>query len=166
MSTPSPPPQRIGLPWPELNVGLAYKDVISSSDSGKYSKILIFCCCWFGSFLKLWNLFDTELTTVSDFYFTKYKSSAPLLGFLLFFFVYNIVFTFHSPNHLSFTRWIQRIQNGQVCSLLSHNFSLDSGEFVISFLVYDVLQIQIDGEVVKDPNTLLRFLFLHWFEHL
>jgi len=23
--------------------------------------------------------------------------------------------------------------------------------------VYDVLQIQIDGEVVKDPNTLLRF---------
>ncbi|KAG7565390.1 Pseudouridine synthase catalytic domain superfamily [Arabidopsis suecica] len=79
MSTPSPPPQRIGLPWPELNDGLTYKDVISSSES--------------------------ELTTVSDFYFTKYKSSAPLLG------------------------WIQRIQNGQ---------------------------IQIDGEVVKDPNTLLR----------
>ncbi|CAC07917.1 putative protein [Arabidopsis thaliana] len=75
----SPPPQRIGLPWPELNDGLAYKDAISSSES--------------------------ELTTVSEFYFTKYKSSAPLLG------------------------WIQRIQNGQ---------------------------IQIDGEVVKDPNTLLR----------
>ncbi|CDY29071.1 hypothetical protein HID58_077649 [Brassica napus] len=73
------PPQQIGLPWPELNDGLTYKDVVSSSDS--------------------------ELTTVSDFYYTKYKSSAPLLG------------------------WIQRIQNGQ---------------------------IQVDGEVVKDPNTLLR----------
>ncbi|KAL0890327.1 hypothetical protein Bca101_014310 [Brassica carinata] len=73
------PPQHIGLPWPELNDGLTYKDVVSSSDS--------------------------ELTTVSDFYYTKYKSSAPLLG------------------------WIQRIQNGQ---------------------------IQVDGEVVKDPNTLLR----------
>ncbi|KAL1199858.1 RNA pseudouridine synthase 5 [Cardamine amara subsp. amara] len=80
MSSPLPPAQqRIGLPWPELNDGLAYKDVISSS--------------------------ELELTTVSDFYSTKYKSSAPLLG------------------------WIQRIQNGQ---------------------------IQIDGEIVKDPNTLLR----------
>ncbi|CAA7019227.1 unnamed protein product [Microthlaspi erraticum] len=83
MSPPPPPPppqqQRIGFPWPELNDGLVYKDVVSSSDS--------------------------ELTTVSDFYYTKYKSSAPLLG------------------------WIQRIQNGQ---------------------------IQIDGEVVEDPNTLLR----------
>ncbi|KFK34479.1 hypothetical protein AALP_AA5G150800 [Arabis alpina] len=75
----SPQQQRIGLPWPELNDGLVYKDIVSSSES--------------------------ELTTVSDFYSTKYKSSAPLLG------------------------WIQRIQNGQ---------------------------IQIDGEVVKDPNTLLR----------
>ncbi|XP_010515681.1 PREDICTED: RNA pseudouridine synthase 5 isoform X1 [Camelina sativa] len=76
---PSPPQQRIGLPWPELNDGLEYKDIVSSSES--------------------------ELMTVSEFYFTKYKSSAPLLG------------------------WIQRIQNGQ---------------------------IQIDGEVVKDPNTVLR----------
>ncbi|CAN8254688.1 unnamed protein product [Cochlearia groenlandica] len=73
------PPQRIGLPWPELNDGLSYKDVVSSSES--------------------------ELTTVSDFYSTKYSSSAPLQG------------------------WVQRIQNGQ---------------------------IQIDGEVVKDPTTLLR----------
>ncbi|XP_023637976.1 RNA pseudouridine synthase 5 isoform X2 [Capsella rubella] len=79
MMSPSPPQQRIGLPWPEHNDGLEYKDVVSSSES--------------------------ELTTVSDFYFTKYKSSAPLLG------------------------WIQRIQNGQ---------------------------IQIDGEVVKDPKTVLR----------
>ncbi|XP_010426838.1 PREDICTED: RNA pseudouridine synthase 5-like isoform X2 [Camelina sativa] len=76
---PSPSQQRIGLPWPELNDGLEYKDIVSSSES--------------------------ELTTVSEFYFTKYKSSAPLLG------------------------WIQRIQNGQ---------------------------IQIDGEVVKDPNTVLK----------
>ncbi|KAF8052905.1 hypothetical protein N665_1492s0009 [Sinapis alba] len=73
------PPQHIGLPWPELNDGLTYNDVVSSSDS--------------------------ELRKVSDFYYSKYKSSAPLLG------------------------WIQRIQNGQ---------------------------IQVDGEVVKDPNTLLR----------
>ncbi|ESQ45273.1 hypothetical protein EUTSA_v10010446mg [Eutrema salsugineum] len=81
MSGKPPSLKRIGLPWPELNDGLAYKDVVSSFSS------------------------SSELTTVSDFYSTKYKSSAPLLG------------------------WIQRIQNGQ---------------------------IQIDGEVVKDHNTLLR----------
>jgi hypothetical protein len=77
----SPPPQRIGLPWPELNDGLAYKDAISSSES--------------------------ELTTVSEFYFTKYKSSAPLLGFLLFFFLYSssTIISFLLSilfNHLSF----------------------------------------------------------------
>ncbi|XP_048618806.1 RNA pseudouridine synthase 5 isoform X3 [Brassica napus] len=99
------PPQQIGLPWPELNDGLTYKDVVSSSDS--------------------------ELTTVSDFYYTKYKSSAPLLG------------------------WIQRIQNGQVAHSFHRKFSLDSLEFC-NFISQFFWQIQVDGEVVKDPNTLLR----------
>ncbi|XP_048632722.1 RNA pseudouridine synthase 5 isoform X1 [Brassica napus] len=99
------PPQRIGLPWPELNDGLTYKDVVSSSDS--------------------------ELRTVSDFYYSKYKSSAPLLGFysssLLLY--SSSTFSFFINIFFSSFRWIQRIQNGQ---------------------------IQVDGEVVKDPNTLLR----------
>jgi len=44
----SPPPQRIGLPWPELNDGLAYKDAISSSESGKkFKKVDLLLLFWF-----------------------------------------------------------------------------------------------------------------------
>ncbi|KDP25730.1 hypothetical protein JCGZ_23951 [Jatropha curcas] len=77
-----------GLPWPDLNDGLFYSDVASSSDS--------------------------ELTLI-DFYSGKYNNSAPLQG------------------------WLQRIQNGQVV-----------------FSVFLVLQISIDGIVVKESNTKLR----------
>ncbi|WCJ19362.1 hypothetical protein M5689_001657 [Euphorbia peplus] len=44
-----------GLPWPQLNQGLFYKDLVSSSDSG---------------------------LTLIDFYSRKYTSSAPLQGWL------------------------------------------------------------------------------------
>ncbi|KAK9913265.1 hypothetical protein M0R45_037087 [Rubus argutus] len=67
-----------GLPWPDLNDGLFYNDVVKASDS--------------------------ELTLI-EFYSSKYKSSAPLQG------------------------WLQRIRSGQ---------------------------ITVDGEVVRDPNTILR----------
>ncbi|XP_074360285.1 RNA pseudouridine synthase 5-like [Apium graveolens] len=53
----------IGEPWPELNDGLFYSDRVRPSDSG---------------------------LTLVDFYSTKYKSSAPLQG------------------------WLQRIENGQI----------------------------------------------------
>ncbi|CAG7883572.1 unnamed protein product [Brassica rapa] len=125
------PPQRIGLPWPELNDGLTYKDVVSSSDS--------------------------ELRTVSDFYYSKYKSSAPLLGFysssLLLY--SSSTFSFFINIFFSSFRWIQRIQNGQVAHFFSCSFSLDSLEFC-NFISQFFWQIQVDGEVVKDPNTLLR----------
>ncbi|XP_021908354.1 RNA pseudouridine synthase 5 isoform X2 [Carica papaya] len=66
-----------GLPWPDLNDGLTYNDIVRSSDSD---------------------------FTLIDFYSNKYKNSAPLQG------------------------WLQRIRNGQ---------------------------IEIDGEVVTDPYTIL-----------
>ncbi|PRQ58856.1 putative 23S rRNA pseudouridine(1911/1915/1917) synthase [Rosa chinensis] len=78
MSTSSLSPQTFGLPWPDLNDGLSYNDVVKPSDS--------------------------ELTLI-EFYSSKYKSSAPLQG------------------------WLQRIRNGQ---------------------------ITVDGEVVRDSNTILR----------
>ncbi|GAB4854921.1 hypothetical protein Ancab_023510 [Ancistrocladus abbreviatus] len=67
-----------GRPWPELNDGLTYHDVVSSSDSG---------------------------LPLIKFYSSKYKNSAPLQG------------------------WLQRIHNGQ---------------------------ITVDGEVVTDPDIILR----------
>lgn len=67
-----------GIPWPELNDGVNYTDIIKSVDSGK---------------------------TLIDFYSSKYKNSAPLQG------------------------WIQRIKNGQ---------------------------ISVDGDMVTDPNAILR----------
>ncbi|XP_008233345.1 PREDICTED: RNA pseudouridine synthase 5 isoform X2 [Prunus mume] len=77
-SSPTRQPQTFGLPWPDLNHGLLYNDVVRASDS--------------------------ELTLI-EFYSSKYKNSAPLQG------------------------WLQRIRNGQ---------------------------ITVDGEVVKDPSTILR----------
>ncbi|XP_056164668.1 RNA pseudouridine synthase 5 isoform X2 [Syzygium oleosum] len=56
-------PRTFGLPWPELNDGILYKDVLSSSDH--------------------------EMTLL-QFYSSKYRSSAPVQG------------------------WLQRIQNGQI----------------------------------------------------
>ncbi|XP_059456863.1 RNA pseudouridine synthase 5 isoform X1 [Corylus avellana] len=56
-------PRTFGLPWPELNDGLFYNDVVRPSDS--------------------------ELTLI-EFYSSKYKNSAPPLG------------------------WMQRIENGQI----------------------------------------------------
>lgn len=70
--------QVIGIPWPDLNDGLFYNDVVKPSDSGM---------------------------SLIDFYSRKYKSSAPLEG------------------------WLQRIQNEQ---------------------------ITIDGQVITDPETILR----------
>ncbi|KAK4279704.1 hypothetical protein QN277_011440 [Acacia crassicarpa] len=55
--------QKFGYPWPEFNDGLYYNDVVRSSDSG---------------------------LTLLEFYSSKYKSSAPLQG------------------------WLQRIQNKQI----------------------------------------------------
>ncbi|PQP99379.1 hypothetical protein Pyn_11933 [Prunus yedoensis var. nudiflora] len=82
-SSPTRQPQTFGLPWPDLNHGLLYNDVVRASDS--------------------------ELTLI-EFYSSKYKNSAPLQG------------------------WLQRIRNGQ---------------------------ITVDGEVVRDPSTILR---LPWRE--
>ncbi|XP_027367114.1 RNA pseudouridine synthase 5 [Abrus precatorius] len=48
-------PKKFGFPWPEFNDGLSYHDVVSPSDAG---------------------------FTLIQFYSTKYKSSAPLLGWL------------------------------------------------------------------------------------
>lgn len=48
-------PKKIGIPWPELNDGLSYDDVVRPSDAG---------------------------FTLIEFYSTKYKSSAPLQGWL------------------------------------------------------------------------------------
>ncbi|KAI4351318.1 hypothetical protein L6164_005693 [Bauhinia variegata] len=62
-STPVRHPLTFGLPWPEFNDGLSYNDDVSLSDSG---------------------------STLIKFYSSKYKSSAPLQG------------------------WLQRIQNGQI----------------------------------------------------
>ncbi|KAF5467147.1 hypothetical protein F2P56_017003 [Juglans regia] len=56
-------PQTFGLPWPDLNDGLFYNDVVRPSDS--------------------------ELTLI-EFYSSKYKNSAPRLG------------------------WVQRIESGQI----------------------------------------------------
>ncbi|XP_008465671.1 RNA pseudouridine synthase 5 isoform X1 [Cucumis melo] len=70
--------QVIGIPWPDLNDGLFYNDVVKPPDSGK---------------------------SLIHFYSCKYKSSAPLEG------------------------WLQRIKNEQ---------------------------ITIDGEVITDPETILR----------
>ncbi|XP_060675444.1 RNA pseudouridine synthase 5 isoform X3 [Ziziphus jujuba] len=67
-----------GLPWPLLNDGLFYNDVVRASDSG---------------------------LTLIHFYSTKHKNSAPPKG------------------------WLQRIQNGQIA---------------------------VDGEVIRDPDTILR----------
>ncbi|KAK2404156.1 Pseudouridine synthase family protein [Trifolium repens] len=47
--------KKIGIPWPELNDGLSYDDVVRPSDGG---------------------------LTLIQFYSTKYKSSAPLQGWL------------------------------------------------------------------------------------
>nr|XP_027189934.1 RNA pseudouridine synthase 5 isoform X2 [Cicer arietinum] len=47
--------KKIGVPWPELNDGLSYNDVVRPSDAG---------------------------LTLIEFYSTKYKSSAPLQGWL------------------------------------------------------------------------------------
>nr|XP_028961662.1 RNA pseudouridine synthase 5 isoform X3 [Malus domestica] len=71
-------PQTFGLPWPDLNDGLFYNDVVRTPDS--------------------------ELTLI-EFYSSKYNNSAPLQG------------------------WLQRIRSGQ---------------------------ITVDGEVVRDPDTILR----------
>ncbi|XVE99348.1 hypothetical protein REPUB_Repub03eG0190500 [Reevesia pubescens] len=76
-----------GLPWPQLNDGLFYNDVVPVPP------------------------FDSELSLI-QFYSSKYKNSAPLQG------------------------WLQRIQNGQ---------------------------ISVDGRVVKDPDTILRLIFLKLF---
>ncbi|XP_038889123.1 RNA pseudouridine synthase 5 isoform X2 [Benincasa hispida] len=70
--------QVIGIPWPDLNDGLFYNDVVKPFDSGK---------------------------SLIEFYSCKYKSSAPLEG------------------------WLQRIKNEQ---------------------------ITIDGQVITDPETILR----------
>ncbi|KAJ4971934.1 hypothetical protein NE237_005033 [Protea cynaroides] len=71
--------ETFGEPWPELNDGLTYKDVVPPS--------------------------NTALETLVQFYSTKHNRSAPLEG------------------------WLQRIRNGQ---------------------------IMVDGQVVKDPDTILR----------
>ncbi|BAT94450.1 hypothetical protein LR48_Vigan02g190200 [Vigna angularis] len=55
--------RKFGIPWPECNDGLSYDDVVRTSDSG---------------------------LTLIEFYSTKYKSSAPLQG------------------------WLQRIKSGQI----------------------------------------------------
>ncbi|PKU60611.1 RNA pseudouridine synthase 5 [Dendrobium catenatum] len=58
-----PPLYTFGVPWPEFNDGLSYTDVIRPSQNA---------------------------TTLIDFYYSKYRSSAPLQG------------------------WLQRIRNGQI----------------------------------------------------
>lgn len=55
--------KKFGIPWPECNDGLSYDDVVRASDAG---------------------------ATLIEFYSTKYKSSAPLQG------------------------WLQRIKSGQI----------------------------------------------------
>lgn len=111
------------------------------------------CFLCVNSLLFLWY---TELTTVSDFYYTKYKSSAPLLGFYSSSLLLDSSSTFSFFNiFFSSFRWIQRIQNGQVAHSFHRKFSLDSLEFC-NFISQFFWQIQVDGEVVKDPNTLLR----------
>ncbi|ONK62689.1 uncharacterized protein A4U43_C07F6940 [Asparagus officinalis] len=49
------PPYSFGIPWPELNEGVSYIDIIKSIDSGK---------------------------TLIEFYSSKYKNSAPLQGWM------------------------------------------------------------------------------------
>ncbi|CAN4106450.1 unnamed protein product [Withania somnifera] len=56
-------PAYFGLPWPQLNDGLTYHDIVGPADAG---------------------------LTLIEFYFRKYKNSAPLQG------------------------WLQRIQNKQI----------------------------------------------------
>lgn len=87
------------------------------------------------------------------------SSIARVLIFFLYSFVYNIVF-YVSLFEVSFFFQVDPTnpkRTGLLYITFSRNFSLDSGEFVISFIVCNVLQIQIDGEVVKDPNTVVRF---------
>ncbi|XP_072997539.1 RNA pseudouridine synthase 5 isoform X5 [Typha latifolia] len=80
--TPSSPPQPplyfFGRPWPDLNEGLSYTDIVRRTNA--------------------------DLTLIG-FYSSSYKNSAPLEG------------------------WLHRIRNGQ---------------------------ITVEGQVVRDPNTILR----------
>ncbi|KAK7270356.1 hypothetical protein RIF29_23437 [Crotalaria pallida] len=68
-------PNELGLPWPEFNDGLSYHDVVRTSDTGPPLSFS-------ASNTAFTSLFQPRLTLL-DFYSTKYKSSAPLQGWLL-----------------------------------------------------------------------------------
>lgn len=75
-----------GVPWPDFNDGLTYNDVVSASDSGRYSSLcnhvyteLVLTLIprnWLFCFHCL-----IELTLI-DYYSSKHKNSAPLQGYL------------------------------------------------------------------------------------
>ncbi|XP_023516996.1 uncharacterized protein LOC111780739 [Cucurbita pepo subsp. pepo] len=81
--------QVIGIPWPDLNDGLFYNDVIKPSDSGSLyfrstslftEAISISCLVIASSFRD--NLSGKSLIELYFFFFCKYKISAPLEGWL------------------------------------------------------------------------------------
>lgn len=91
--------EAFGQPWPDLNDGLFYSDVVSASDSSLFYTssdfFAFFNSACFENWLGLFVFVLITGLTLIEFYSTKHKNSAPLQGwvhFIVIFFIIHALF--------------------------------------------------------------------------
>lgn len=167
-----PKPERtIGEPWPEFNDGLTYRDLLSPADAGPNN--LFSLSNYFQVFAFLLNLWSWSHRFVFDRILLEQAQELGSISRVCLLLILSGLFTCHSNQvWSSFTLkfWVLSIIlwtylavgcreyfiNRLVfyCTMWERLWTLCFKLTVIRFSL--CLQIRIDGELVTDPDTILR----------